>query len=419
MSDRFADEPALEGEIRCLLAETYLDLGLYDEAQAQAQLALEVFPEQHERVFRTRITHAHAARRAGQLERSLELAREVFEDAQREFGPDHGLTLLAMSQAGDALQMLGRHDEGYPLLEQAAAGLALVFGPNDDRTVGAMTSMVGSLIARGLDEEARELNAEVLERTAAAHGPEDASTLSVQYNQLTLILRQQDFDAAAELGAELWGSVHEAFPPDHYMIGYVALSYGMSLARAGEPERGAPLLLEAFEFFERVEWKNSYSCEATTDSLIGTYGLLGDNEQVEYWRCRALQIRLCVGRGGELDTAVRKFVALEEHLRGQGLEERAAGVAERLVHEAEAYVARGDHHRVRYFTNLGEVLRKLDRPVEAEAVLQRALEEMDFVDDADVEEEHSRIASGLVEVYTTLGDEEEANRWAEELEGGE
>src|SRR5262249_13883920 len=105
-SQTFADVPELEAVGRRTLGETYLNLGLYEEAKANLSRALELTNStagahsEESFAIRERLLRAMFESDFGPRWVAAPMAREAFEDALRFLGPAHRTTQLLQHTYG-------------------------------------------------------------------------------------------------------------------------------------------------------------------------------------------------------------------------------------------------------------------------------------------------------------------------------
>jgi non-specific serine/threonine protein kinase/serine/threonine-protein kinase len=149
---KFVSQPLVEASIRETIGNTYEDLGLYPEAQAQ-------------------------------LERALELRACLLGDA-------HADTLSVMSTLGNLYTLQGKYGQAEPLLAKAFDIGRREHGEADATTLQIMNNLALTYKNEGKYAQAEPLYTKALENRRRVLGEEHADTL-VSMNNLAMLYRIQ------------------------------------------------------------------------------------------------------------------------------------------------------------------------------------------------------------------------------------
>ncbi len=248
---RFQDAPLVEAAVRHALAGTYVELGLYAEAEPHA--------------------------------------RRAFELRTAELGPKHVDTFMSGRELASALFWAQRLDESIALNEALWESRRRTAGRTD-----AYALVVGGNLALGYDaagrlDDAERLHREILSVRREVWGDEHENTLSTMNNLAVLLLRQGRFEEAhplleraVELRSKLLGNDH---PKTLVARGNLAGAL-FKLGRYGE---ATARFEEILEFQERVDGPN----HPRTLQTLGNLGVcrlqVGDAEGAERWLRRAVE----------------------------------------------------------------------------------------------------------------------------------
>jgi tetratricopeptide (TPR) repeat protein/predicted Ser/Thr protein kinase len=160
------------------LATVYRNLERLDDARDSLERARAIFAEahgdQHPRVAAIDLNLCNVALQAGDLQRGLELVRNVPERLQAALGEDHVWVANALSTRGQANLDTG-HPEAARADTQRAVAIFAKIAP-DNPELGVARCRLGSILAkRGERDAAREAFAEALAQLERILG-EDAAT---------------------------------------------------------------------------------------------------------------------------------------------------------------------------------------------------------------------------------------------------
>jgi serine/threonine protein kinase len=158
---KFSGQPLVEASIRRTIGNTYRDLGLYDQAQQQMEL-------------------------------SLDLQHRVLGDAH----PD---TLSTMNDLADLyLEYQGKPAKAEPMLTKILETRRRVLGEEHPDTLTSLSNLGAFYRYQGDDEQAHSLFAKLLDTRRRLLGEEDPQTLTTMYD-LAWVLRHQSKYVESEL----------------------------------------------------------------------------------------------------------------------------------------------------------------------------------------------------------------------------
>ncbi len=329
-------------------------------------------------------------------ERNAELVK-------RAYGDDHPRAIRAVEAIGVLLSRQGRHEEAEPLYREAVRRHEATLGAEHPNTVRSYSNLNGSLYRQGKVDEARVF----LERILAAHrarletGDEDATFLSNYANRLITCLPEdlRDPEEARRLAQRAVELTNREWDP---AIQNLARAH----AALGDLDRAIELQKEVLTFPRALAMMDSerYLMEFLEEK--------GDLEQVE------VELRDHLGRRQAarpaddpiLGTSYRR---LGLNLQKRGRLEEALAELERAVEQFAKTLPPDDFQRLRAQSELGDVLTRLGRFNEAEALLVPSGEGLRgrlwFRDETTKTRSQERVA----ELYEAWGKADLAAAWAE------
>ncbi len=152
-----------------------VELGRILISRDRAQEALPIFERAMQQVLglsqpnrileaKVRLNYATNLRVLGQLDAALEQGREVLAIRTQVFGPDHELTSDALRDVAATLLNLGRLDESLELKERVHEIRQSLYGPSHPRTVDALMAIGDSHSEQGNYDDAEAIYVQVLEK---------------------------------------------------------------------------------------------------------------------------------------------------------------------------------------------------------------------------------------------------------------
>jgi tetratricopeptide (TPR) repeat protein len=185
LPERFADEPDLEMAARSTLGQTYVSLGLYDEAFPHLTRAWELAqanrPEGSEDRLQIaeRLSFALAAS-SFDFEKGEELARANLSVARRVLGPSHPTTLALMNTLSFSLVFHWKLDDVQPLLEELCTTLSDL---PPERRGDVSLAAVASRLAFVKDFFGTPADSEDLARKAVAEAEANGEATPADFSQ--------------------------------------------------------------------------------------------------------------------------------------------------------------------------------------------------------------------------------------------
>jgi serine/threonine protein kinase/Tfp pilus assembly protein PilF len=216
---KFADQPLVEARLRQTLANTYLSLGLYGEAERHAirarQLTADALDSGHRAALESSNILATVYRKEGRLSESRQLHEETLARRRRSLGPQDADTQKSLDNLGLVLHNQGHLTEARKLYEEVVAVRRQALGVEDPDTVRAMGNL-GLVLDDVWDlEEARKLDAEIVDVRRRTVGPEDPYTLLAMDNLAVVLAHQGRLEDARKLHEEALAVQQRTLGPRH------------------------------------------------------------------------------------------------------------------------------------------------------------------------------------------------------------
>ena len=374
---RFADQPAVDAQLRQVLADLYRTLGLYEAATPLQERALEtrrrVLGEESEETLRSLGASGDLLRAEGKLAEAEPILRDALERSRRALGAEHPFTLVSLNNLGYVLQLQGRNDDAERLCREAFGAMRRVLGEDHRETLTTMGNLALALQALGRLEEAEAVFRDSLERHRRALGEEAPETVTVVNNLGNLLLVRGRFAEAEPFLREALEKFRRVLGEEHHDTVTAINNMGYVLQYQGKLDEAEPFEREAVEKYRRAVGPDHPSTLAAVNNLA-----LLLQDQRKYAEAEAL-LREAL--------AARRRVLGEEHpdtIACLGNLGRFLQAVDRLA-EAEPVLretlekkrrVRGLDHpdTLTSINNYGAVLEAMGRPAEAETYYRDAME---------------------------------------------
>jgi len=202
IAGKFDRQPLVEASIRQTIGTTYMDLGLYPEAQRQVERAFDLrrraLGPEHPDTLTSMYGLAILYWRQGKYAEAEPLYTKVLEVRRRVLGPEHSDTLTTMTLLALLYADEGKFAQAEPLYTEALEAERRALGPEHPDTLATMDSLAQLYWQQGKYAEAEPLYTKVLEVARRVLGPEHPRTLN-SMNNLANLYRSQGKYAQAEL----------------------------------------------------------------------------------------------------------------------------------------------------------------------------------------------------------------------------
>ncbi len=313
----FADRPDIEAELRNTIGGTYRSLGLYEKAEKQLTLAVEMsteeFGQDHRSTLRAMNNLANlyqdqgnpkaaeplfrqtlewrrrvlppddpdtlvslnnlalVLQEQGRLVEAEPLFREALENRRRILGDDHKDTLVSMNNYGGLLMSLKRFEEAEPIFRETLKAQRRILGEDHPDTLASVNDLAVVLNQQGKHVEALSHYQEALAGYRVVSGEDHLDTLIALYNVTGLLRRMERNDEALPLSEELVSKAERSLPAESWYTAVFRIQYGSTLAQVERYDEAEEQLLRAQgDLKSTLGERHPYALNAIR-GLIGLY----------------------------------------------------------------------------------------------------------------------------------------------------
>lgn len=373
---RFPNEPLVEAAIRRTLGQTYIGLGLYEQAGAHLRGARDLYargngPESAE-TLRTATLVGTTDQHLGKYDAAEASLRAVGEAQKRVLGDSHADTLDTMAALAGVYFETGRLDEADAVIRPVVAAAQQRLGEDADTTMSAMNTaaMVAGELGRR-DEEVKTY-LRLLELQRKKLGTDDApiilqtlSNLGQAYLDLNRLEEAERVTAdALARGRRVLGNEHKE------TLNYVN-NLGIIKRRMGKTAEAEALYLEGYEGSRRVFGAETLNTLISMANLATFYAKAGRCAEQEAFLASAVELARKHAPPDTPTLGLARRAEGECHLK-MGRPKQA----EAALLEAEALLTKifgaGNSRVQEAQRSLAETYTRLGRPAEAAEWRQKA-----------------------------------------------
>ena len=194
IGSRFEKQPIVEASIRETIGQTYLDLGLYAEAQRHFERGLELsrhaLGEKHPGTLEALSNLANLYSEQGKYQQAEALYATALPIQRQLFGEEHRTTLIMMNNLGLIYRREGKYAQAEPLYTKVLAIRQRLLGPQHPETLMIMNNLAALYSSENKLAQAEPLHEKVVQLKTVVFGPEHPSTL-VSMNSLAVLYREE------------------------------------------------------------------------------------------------------------------------------------------------------------------------------------------------------------------------------------
>lgn len=219
IAGKFDGKPLVEASIRQTIGDTYLDLGLYSEAQVQVQRALDLRRRVLGGEHLDTLTSLHKLGTLdwyqGKYAEAGPLLTKVLEVRRRVLGEEHADTASTMNDLALVDWYRGEHAPAGLLFTKALEIRRRLLGQEHPDTLSTMNNLAGLYVQEGKYAEGEPLLSKVLEVRRRVLGQEHPNTLLSMNNLAVVLWDEGKYTAAEPLFIAVMGVKLRILGPEH------------------------------------------------------------------------------------------------------------------------------------------------------------------------------------------------------------
>ena len=292
---KFALQPVVEASIRHTIGDAYLNLGLYPEAQANLERALDlrrrVLGNSHLETLRTMNRLGFVFAKSGQFPKADQLLREAVASGRRTLGPEHPQTLACMLNLASNLMNQGKYSESEALFKQVVEADRRVLGEDNRNTLTTMGNLAILYMRETKYAEAEALYLKAVDGFRRTEGEDAPNTLMYSGNLVSVYVWMGKPDQAEDLDARILAVQRRLLGPDHPATLVTMNNLAVAQRAQGKYAQAEGLLHQVIEAQTRLQGPEHASTLETMDSLALVYSMSGRTAEAEAMHEKILSAR--------------------------------------------------------------------------------------------------------------------------------
>lgn len=359
------DRPEIEAPLRKTLGWTYLELGLYERAEVQLIVALELqrqlLGDVHLETLNTQNALGRVYYKKGRYADAEALHRKAYEHEKMKQGIEHPSTLWTMYNLAKSLDKQGHLREAEELYRLNVKTRTKVLGSAHPHTLISQNSLGLLLSSMGRYREAEVLLLSNLEALRQASGESHPNTLNAIANLTTVKNRNKKYSEALALASSVHKKQTEVFGAEHPETLESLNQKAYALRHLGRCDEAHQINTELLTLRKNSLGQNHVQTQLTLLELASSLCCMDDHKlanslfeqafhapQKDQWGGKAQIVEYSLAFGSCLLHESRPKTALVQLQQAYRLlGSRALGNPELLSNLAKAHEALGDHRRAK------------------------------------------------------------------------
>ena len=256
IAGKFQRQPEVEAAIRETIGQTYMDLGLFPEANQQLDRALALYRRvlgaENPKTLRTMSRLGSVASNQGRYPESERLLSSALKTQRQVLGAEHPDTLASLQRLASVYLDQGKYPESEKLHVEGLAIQRRVAGSDRPETLHFMNGLADIYFLEGKFAQAEVLYSQELEISRRVEGPEDPDTLGYMHNLANVYAAQNKSAQAEALYSQTLEISRRVLGPEHPDTLRVTMNLANVYYEDGKFAQAEPLYRQALAIQRRV-----------------------------------------------------------------------------------------------------------------------------------------------------------------------
>ena len=285
VGEEFKDEPLVEADIRSVIAETYMQLRMYEESTPHFINTLEIrrreLGNEHPETITSMNAMCMLLRRQGKFDEAEPFCQNSLEISRRVLGEEDPVRIQAVCYMGTLLENQGKYEEAEPYYLEALELRRRLYGTEHRDTLLSINNMGFLLDSQGKYEEAEPFYKEALETSRHLLGEDDPYTLVLIGNMGAVLVSQGKLEEAEKYTLQSLESKQRIFGADHEETLIAINNMASLLKHQGKYDEAEPYCKEAMEACRRVLTDEHPGTLVTINGMATLYDKQGKDVEAE------------------------------------------------------------------------------------------------------------------------------------------
>ncbi|MGA7412350.1 MAG: serine/threonine-protein kinase [Bryobacteraceae bacterium] len=374
---KFEKQPLVEASIRQTIGMTYVELGIYPEAQRQLERTIELrrrfLGEDDPGTLTSLRSLATVYLNQGRFGQAEPLYRKVLEVQRRILGEQHADTLQSMFDLGVVYDGEAKYAQAEPLFTKVLDARRRLLGFENPDTLESIYRLGSLYQLQGKYAQAEPLVTRALQVQRRVLGEEHPDTLLSMNNLASLYENQHKYAEAESLFKEAFNAERRVLGEEHrntiFSLNNLAYLYDLQ----GKYAQAEPLYNKVLEVQRRLLGEEHPDTLATINNLAILYREEGKNEKAEPLLTKALEVERRT-LGNEHPSTLSTTNSLAALYESEGKYAQAESLFAKVLEIRRRMFGPEDRRTLLNMNDLAEVYRMQGRYAQAEPLAIKTLD---------------------------------------------
>lgn len=373
IESELGNQPQLLADLQFVIAEVFMNLGLFDRAQVMAERSLalrrRLFSPPHVLLAESLFLLAGVMRFNERYDESQRFYQESLVMQQRLFGKQHTAVAATLNEMGIIAGYRGDVEQARALLEQSLAMRRLLHGEDHPNVARTLNNLALLLKRNGQPEAAEKLYQQALQLQRKLFGndhPDVARTL----NNLAGTLRALGQVEQAEVLDREALAIRQLIYKEHPETAQSLNNLASSLLRKGKLSEAEALFRQAAQLWQNLYRDNHPQVARGLSNLAHVQRLQENDQEAEELLVKALKI-LEHHHGADHPETVRVMAALASVRYDSGDYSTALSLYNHAYQSYQAIYGNNHERTVAVCHKLAEVLIRTGNAAKAEQLMNK------------------------------------------------
>jgi eukaryotic-like serine/threonine-protein kinase len=291
----FSQQPEVEASIRNTIGQAYMDLGVYPQAEAQFERALDidrrVLGEKDPTTLRTMSHLGNLDKLQGKRAQSEQMLSRTWGIQRSVLGGENADTLATANSLANTYESEDKYAQAEALHSQTLEIQRRVLGAEHRDTLNTMNNLAVDYFRQGKYAQAEALLTQILETERRVRGQDHPDTLRPMFNLASVYQGEGKNAQAEQLFRQVLEADRRVLGPEHPTTLIAMQDLAIGYSNEGKHAQAAALFNQALAIERRVLGPEHPDTLNTMSAVATEYGEEGNNAQAEQLLSQVLEIQ--------------------------------------------------------------------------------------------------------------------------------
>jgi tetratricopeptide (TPR) repeat protein len=295
IESKFKGKPLVEASIRNTIGATYLDLGLYTDAERQLRRAFDLRRQalgaEHPDTLTSMDQLAGLYTKQGKDSQAEQVLTRILETRRRVIGTNNVQTMNSMNNLAGVYWVQRKFGQAEPLYVSVLKAQRRFLGDKHPDTLSTMSNLAILYWSEGKYTQSEPLASQVVDLKRRVLGEEHPGTLTSMHNLSLVYYSEGKYAQAEALSSKVVEVQRRVLGEDHRDTQITRGTLAAIYTKQGKFAQAEPLLIKVFELQRHVLGDEHPDTLISMTKLAVLFGYEGKFDQAEQLGSKALELR--------------------------------------------------------------------------------------------------------------------------------